>query len=199
MKKLIIAAAIAALCATGAIADGDILSGKAAKKMLFSHRGSDFVIVPQDFMGEADVATLNLMAGMREFKTVLYYGAIAASPKRGLAHKATVASSNHHSVEAAGKAAINECNGLRGGGAKCVVVAHILPKKYSTQPQPLHLSASATAAFKKTYLRGGGPKAMAISPDMGSYAVSKGEGAQDAALAACSADGAKGCRIVFQD
>lgn len=197
MRKLIIASAIAALCATSAIADGDILSGKAAKKMLFSHRGSDFVIVPQDFMGESDMATLKLMAGMREFKTVLYYGAIAASPKRGLAHKATVASSNHHSVEAADNAAINECNGLRGGGAKCVVVAHILPKKYTTQP--LHLSASATAAFKKTYLRGGGPKALAISPDMGSYAVSKGEGAGTAALAACSADGAKGCRIVVQD
>lgn len=197
MKQLFIAAAVASLCATSAFGEGEVLSGKAAKKMLFSHRGSDFVIVPQDFMGEADLATLNLMAGMQEFKTVLYYGAIAASPKHGLAHKATHASSNHHAVDAAERAAIKVCNGLRGGGAKCVVVAHILPRKFSAQP--LHLSASATAAFKKTYMRGGGPKAMAISPGTGSYAVSKGEAAGTAALAACANDGARDCRIVVQD
>lgn len=197
MRKLFTAAVIAAVCATAAFGEDDILSGKAAKKMLFSHRGSEFVIVPQDFIGESDVATLHLMAGMQEFKTVLYYGAIAASPKQGLVHKATGASSNHHSVEAADQAAIMKCNSLRGGGAKCLVVARILPKKYSAQP--LHLSASATAAFKKTYMRGGGQRAMAISPDAGSYAVSKGEAAGEAALAGCAADGAKGCRIVVQD
>ena len=197
MRKLMTVALIAALGATAAFADGDILSGKAAKKMLFSHKGSDFVIVPQDFMADSDVSLLNLMAGMTEFKSVFYYGAIAASPKHGLAHKATVASSNHHSVEAADRAAINQCNSLRGGGAKCVVVAHILPRKFAEHP--FQLSASATAAFKKTYMRGGGAKALAISPSLGSYAVSKGEGAGDKAVAACAADGARDCEVVIQD
>jgi len=197
MRKLITTAVVLAMAATGAFGAAEVLDGKAAKKMLFSIKGSDFVVVPQDFMGDSDVALLNMMAGMKEFKSVLYYGAIAASPKNGLAHKATVATSNHHTIEAADKAALEECNSLRGGGAKCVVVAHILPKKYAEQP--LTLSASATASFKKTYLRGAGPKALAISPSQGSYAVSKGADAIETALSVCSGDGAKDCRIVVQD
>lgn len=197
MRKLFATVAVLAISATAVFAEAEVLGGKAAKKMLFSFKGSEFVVVPQDFMGDTDVALLNAMAGMKEFKSVLYYGAIAASPKNGLAHKATVAVSNHHTVEAADKAAIEECNGLRGGGAKCVIVAHILPKKYAEQP--LTLSASATAAFKKTYLRGAGSKALAISPSQGSYAVSKGADAIETALSVCAGDGAKDCRIVVQD
>lgn len=197
MRKLWVTVAVMAMSVTTAIGQADVLDGKAAKKMLFSHKGSEFVILPQDFMADSDVAMLNIMADMKEFKSVLYYGAIAASPKDGLAHKATVATSNYHTADAAERAALKECNGLRSGGVKCVVVAHILPKKFTEQP--FQLSASATAAFKKTYMRGGGPKAFAISPSVGSYAVSKGDGAADAAIAACSADGAKDCRVVVQD
>lgn len=176
-----------------------VLNGKAAKKMMFSHKGSDFAVLRQDFMSDTDVKVLNLMAGMDQFKAVLYYGAIAASPSDGVTHKATVAASNHHSAAAAAAAAIAECNGLRGAGAgpKCVVVAQILPKKYN-EPA-FSLSASATVTLKKTYLRGGGPKAMAISPSVGSYGVAKGEGAVDAALATCAAEGAVDCLIVVQD
>ncbi len=197
MKVVLQAAAVMAVSVTAALAAGDVLDGKSAKKMLFSHKGSEFVIQSQDFMTDADQTTLNAMAGMKEFKSVFYYGAIAAAPKHGLAHKATVATSNHHSIEAAEQAALAECNGLRGGGAKCLVVAQILPKKFSLQS--FHLSASATAAFKKTYLRGKGPKALAISPRQGSFAVSKGDTAATTALEACAADGAKDCQIVIQD
>ncbi|KPU84199.1 hypothetical protein JI58_05415 [Marinosulfonomonas sp. PRT-SC04] len=183
--------------ANAGFAQSDVLDGKAAKKMLFSHRGSDFVIRPQDFMGDADVSLLNLMANMKEFKSVLYYGAIAASPKDGLTHKATIATSNHHTPEAANRAALKECNSMRKAAVRCVVVAQILPKKYSEGA--FSLSASATAAFKKTYLRGKGLKALAISPTLGSYGVFKGEDAATAALAACSADGATDCVVVVQD
>ena len=197
MKKLFIAAAMISISVTGAMAQGAVLDGKAAKKMIFSHRGTEFIVVPQGFMTETDVATLNLMAGMPEFKSVLYYGAIAAAPEHGLTHKATVASANHHTTEAAAAAALKECNGLRGGGPKCVVVAHITPKKYVARA--LQLSTSATVAFRKTYLRGGGAKALAISPSTGGYAVAKGDGAAGAALAACNKDGAMDCLIVVQD
>jgi len=148
-------------------------------------------------MSEVDVATLNFMANDEAFKAVLYYGAIAASPEHGLTYKATAASANHHTTEAAAAAALKECNGLRGGGPKCVVVAHITPKKYVERA--LQLSTSATVAFKKTYLRGGGSKALAISPSTGGYGVAKGDGAAVAALAACANDGAPDCRIVVQD
>jgi hypothetical protein len=197
VRNLLLAAALMAISVTGVMAEGEVLDGKAAKKMLFSHKGSVFVVVPQSFMSEADVATLNLMAGMPEFKSVLYYGAIAASPKHGLAHKATVATANHHTTDAASAAALAECNGLRGGGPKCVVVAHITPKKYVEQT--FQLSTSATVALRKTYLRGGGPKAFAISPSTGGYATAKGDGAADAALAACNKDGASDCKVVVQD
>lgn len=197
MGKIFTAAAIIALGVTGAIGGDAVLSGKQAKKMLFSPKGAEFIITPQDFMSKADIATLNLMAKMREFSAVLYYGAIAASPKHGLAHKATAATANHHTIKAAAAAAIKECNALRGGGPKCVVVAHITPKKYVERA--LGLSTSATVAFRKTYLRGGDAKAMAISPGTGGYAVAKGDDAVGAALAACNKGGVSDCRIVIQD
>jgi len=200
MRKLIAAAAIVALGVTQAMA-GAPVSGKEAKRMLFSPKGGEFTVVPQGFMTDVDVATLNLMADMPEFKAVLYYGAVAASPKQGLAHKATVASANHHSIAAAEAQAVKECNALRGGGPKCVVVARVTPRKYAEQP--LQLSASATTAFKRTYLKGRGAKAMAISPATGEYVTAKGDGSAEAAIAACnkaaSEKGATDCIVVIQD
>lgn len=201
MVRLFIAATIIALGVTQAVAGEASFTGKEAKRMLFSPKRTEFTVVPQDFMTDTDVATLNLMADMTEFKAVLYYGAIAASPKQGLAHKATVASANHHSTAAAEAQAINECNAMRGGGPKCVVVARITPRKFTEQS--LQLSASATTALKRTYLKGRGEKAMAISPATGEYAIAKGTGAAQSALAACNkAAGDKGtsdCYIAVQD
>ncbi len=201
MVKVLTAAAIIALGVTQALAGEAPFTGKEAKRMLFSPKATEFVVVPQDFMTEVDIKTLKLMADMPEFKAVLYYGAIAASPKRGLANKATVAMANHHSVKAAEAQAIKECNALRGGGPKCLMVAYIVPRKFSEQP--LQLSASATTAFRKTYLKGRGSKAMAISPTTGDYAIAKGDGAADAALAACNKSaaekGATDCKVVIQD
>lgn len=201
MRNVFKAAAIVALVATTAVGQTAPLTGKTAKKILFSPRGTEFTIVQQDFMTQADVDTLNLMSGMKEFKSVFYYGAIAASPSDGLANKTTVATADHHSIEAAGNAAMAECNNLRSGGAKCVVVAHIAPKKYV--PRELQLSASASAAFKKIYLKGRGAKAMATSPSTGVFAISKGDGAAEAAMATCAAKaaekGGSDCQIVIQD
>ncbi|WP_457645772.1 5-aminolevulic acid synthase [Profundibacter sp.] len=201
MVRIITAAAIIAMGVTQALAGEAPFTGKEAKRMLFSPKKSEFVIVPQDFMSAVDVKTLELMADMPEFKAVLYYGAVAASPKQGLAHKATVATANHHSIKAAEAAAIKECNALRGGGPKCLMVAYVVPRKFSEQP--LQLSASATTAFKRTYLKGSGAKAMAVSPATGDYAIAKGEGAAETALATCnkavSEKGATDCRVVIQD
>ncbi|WP_428539374.1 5-aminolevulic acid synthase [Profundibacter sp.] len=186
---------------TQAMAGEAPFTGKEAKRMLFSPKKTEFVVVPQDFMTDVDVKTLELMADMPEFKAVLYYGAVAASPKQGLAHKSISAVANHHSIKAAEAAAIKECNALRGGGPKCLMVAYVVPRKFSEQP--LQLSASATTAFRKTYLKGRGAKAMAISPTTGDYAIAKGDGAAEAAVAACnkaaSEKGATDCRVVIQD
>ncbi len=201
MVRALTAAAIIAAGVTQALAGESPFTGKEAKRMLFSPKGGEFIVVQQDFMTDIDVKTLELMADMPEFKAVLYYGAVAASPKQGLAHKATVATANHHSIKAAEAAAIKECNALRGGGPKCLMVAYVVPRKFSEQP--LQLSASATTAFKRTYLKGRGAKAMAVSAATGDYAIAKGEGAAETALAACnkaaSEKGATDCRVVIQD
>jgi hypothetical protein len=201
MVRVFTAAAIIALGVTQALAGEAPFTGKEAKRMLFSPKKAEFIVVPQDFMRDFDVKTLELMADMPEFKAVLYYGAVAASPKQGLAHKSISASTNLHSIAAAEKQALARCNKLRGGGPRCVVVAQVRPGNYTEQP--LHLSVSATTAFKRTYLKGRGPKAMAVSQTTDEYAIAKGEGAAEAALAACNkAAGEKGatdCRVVIQD
>lgn len=196
MRLFLTTAAVILLGATAGFT-ADVLDGKAAKKMLFSPSGSEFVIQTQDFMVEADVAMLNAMSGMDAFKSVLYYGAVAVSPDDGIVHKATVATADYHSLGAAQNAAISECNGLREGAAVCVVAAHITPKKYAERN--LQLSATATVAFKKTYLRGKGPKAFAISPSQGRFGISKTDDAAEAAIAICATDGAKDCLVVIQD
>ncbi len=205
MVRIITAAAMIAMGVTQALAGEAPFTGKEAKRMLFSPKRTEFVVVPQDFMTDVEFAILDSLWNdptlNMEIKAILYYGAIAASPKQGLAHKATVAVANHHSIKDAEAAAIKECNALRGDGPKCLMVAYVVPRKYSEQP--LQLSASATTAFKRTYLKGRGPKAMAISPATGEYAIAKGEGAAEAALAACnkavSEKGATDCKVVIQD
>lgn len=199
MKKLLLLTAAVILLASQAI--GAPLNGKTAKKMLFSPKGSEFRIVAQDTMGKTDLATLKALLGMKEIKAILYYGAIAMSPKQGLAHESTAASANHHSLAAASAQALKQCNILRGGGPKCVVVVNIIPKKYVERP--LTLSVSATTAFRRTYLKGRGGKAMAISPATGEYAVAKGSGAAKIALKVCAkaarAKYANDCQIVIED
>jgi len=199
MKNLLSIATFVVLFATQAVAAP--VNGKTAKKLLFSPKGSVFSVVSQNSMSKADLATLDVMAGMKEFKAILYYGAIAMAPKHGLAHKATIAAANHHSLAAAGAQALKECNALRSKGPDCIVVAYITPRKYVERP--LTMSASATTAFRRTYRKGRGAKAMAISPATGEYAIAKGAGSAGIALEACAkAAGEKGasdCQIVIQD
>lgn len=197
MRPILTTASAILLGLSSALAAADLWDGKSAKKMLFSPKGSEFVILSQDFMGEADTAMLQAMAGMDAFKAVLYYGAVAVSPADGIVHKATVATADYHSLGSAQLAAIAECNGLRSGAQDCVVVAHITPKKYAERD--FQLSATATAAFLKTYMRGRGPKAFAISPTQGSFGASKDQNAAKAAIISCAADGAQDCLTVVQD
>lgn len=201
MKNIYCSLLILALSATQGWAETVVLDGKTAKKMLFSPKRTEFVVVEQKFMTEADISRLNLLSKLEQFRSVYYYGAIAVSPKHGLAHKATVATSDYHSPEAAGIAALKECNSLRGGGPKCVVVAQIVPKKYVKHA--LQLSATATAAFRKIYTRAKGPKTYAISPTSGHFSVAKGNGSDAVALANCNKAAAKkgreDCKIVVKD
>jgi len=169
------------------------VDGKTAKSALFKPKGASVELMPLDFLNEQDKSILSQVALQQS-----YYGAIAVSPDDGVISNATVAAANYHAIQPAEAAALNACNDAKTGAAACVVVAHIRPKGWS--PQDLQLSVDGTVAYRKEYRRGKGPKAFAISPSTGKFAIAKGNGAGEAAVEACNerAD-ATDCQIAIAD
>ena len=82
-----------------------------------------------------------------------------------------------------------------------MVAARTLPADYSAQP--LQLSVDATRAFRDDYRPARAPKAMAISPDTGKWAIARGDGAGNAAVSQCNAQaatlGAQDCYVAIAD
>lgn len=196
MRWILIAAA---MLAGPAVAEP--VDGKAAAKMLFSPKGFEIVVRKDSGLSEADLKTVAVLVTMDAFTaTAAYYGAIAFAPGDGLASEATIMSSKLHTPEAAAAAALKACNAKKKSAAGCAIIADVLPKKWS--PQPLMLNSDATEGLK-TYRKGRGPKAMAISPATGVWSIAKGPGADRAALNDCLAKvqptGATDCTVVIAD
>ncbi len=167
----------------------DVPDRDTARDLLFGTRNADIAIIRQDFLSEADLATLQQMPQVAQLN---YYGAMAAAPADGLQAEATQGAFNFHSLEAARAAAIAACNGARTGGPACVVVAEIRPRDFEPG-RSLTLSQDASRAVTGRDLRRAGPDGrLAISASTGFWAVGDDE---DAALAACSAQGASDCEI----
>lgn len=178
-------------------APAEVPDTKAAKKSLFSLRG--YQVQVSENLSDGDAATVKAIVSLMAQQLrqpVRYYAAIAWSPDDGLVHDSIQAAMNYHSVDAAGKAAVDACMPLRSkGAAKCEVAAVIVPKRYKARD--LSLSLDATAAFDKTYRKAKSPKAFAASRSGGGW----GMGASDAAaVSACEASsGAKDCVVVIRD
>ncbi|WP_414898260.1 5-aminolevulic acid synthase [Rhodovulum sp. YEN HP10] len=170
------------------------VDGKGARKLLFKPEGAEVVVVDLPFLSENDRKTLAVVGAQQP-----YYGAIAVAPTEGLRSKATLAAANYHDVDAARVAALRGCDAARQPrGEPCVIAAEIRPKGW--EPRGLQLSADATEGLGREYGRRGGPRAMAISPSTGRWAVSKGQGAASDALSACAEQsGATDCRIAVED
>jgi hypothetical protein len=183
-----------AIMALAGQAGAQAVDGATARKMVFKPKGVQVTIVAHDFLSEDDRKALAYAAEQQP-----YYGAIAMSPSEGLISEATLAAANFHDVDSARAKALESCNAARKKGTRpCVIAAEIRPSGW--EARPLSLSASATEALRKEYGRGRGEKALAISPSTGKYAVSKGAGAADTALASCAATaGAGDCRIAVAD
>ncbi|KIT14706.1 hypothetical protein [Jannaschia aquimarina] len=160
----------------------------AAKRQLFDARGSVVRVGDQTFLTDADRATL---AKLPEVAQLQYYGAMAASPVHGLQHASTTGAFNYHSLEAARAAARRGCDGKRGGGARCVVVADVVPRRFR-EGRGLSLSQTATGIVRgRDYARQG--SRIAISPSTGAW----GTGTSDAAaLQSC---GQRDCQIAVRD
>jgi hypothetical protein len=189
-KNLILLAVLAFGAAQGASAE--VLDGKAAKKALFPATGASVQVMKQAFLADGQAEILGSVAAEQP-----YYGAIAVSPDEGLMSEATIAAANYHSVEAASAAAAAGCDAARKGAAACVIVALVRPKGW--EAWPLQLSADATAAFRKDY--GGKGSALAVSAGTGAWGMAKGNGAAEAAVAACAKKltGPNDCAVVVAD
>lgn len=183
--KTALAVILATLFATPALAEP--VTGKAARKALFSLKGASVQMRADSGLSEQDQTVLAGVGAQQP-----YYGAIAISPDEGLLSEATVAAANYHDTAAAEAAALADCNAKKTGSAPCVIAALILPESH--EPRPLQLSVDATAALRKDYPAKNG--ALAISAQTGAWGIGVGT---EAALAACSGKGATDCAVVVQD
>ena len=188
--RLILAASLVIGLASGASAE--VLTGKAAKKALFSGADVAVQVMKQAFLVDNQAEVLGTVAAQQP-----YYGAIAVSPDEGLMSEATIAAANYHSVEAASVAALAGCDGARKGEKACVIVALVRPKGWEVRA--LQMSVDATAAFRKDY--GGKGAALAVSAATGAWGMAKGENASEAAIAACAAKipDAQDCSVIIVD
>lgn len=186
--RVLISAISLALALSGQL-HAEAMTGKAAGKLVFS----------------ADKAEVKLMAGVdlpkeqvNAVKSVLsaqpYYGAMAMSPDEGLLSESTVATANFHSVEAAGAAAVAQCNAKKTGATPCIVVAVVQPKGF--RARALQLSSEASAGFKAGYPAVGG--AVAISTATGVWGMGQ---TAAAAMGACAETAAKpkDCAVVVEN
>lgn len=162
------------------------VTAKAAKKALFAPVKAEVVVLSEANLPADMVKTLEIgLAGQA------YYGAMAMSPEDGLLTDTTVIATNYHNTQAAGVAALADCNARKKGKAPCIVAALIQPKGW--KDRGFQLSSDATAAVKTELKKG---MMMAVSQSTGAWAV----GADDpAAVAACAAknDKAKDCAVAI--
>jgi len=190
----------------------DPVNSKAAKKMLFSPRGQEVVLTADPALSETEQAYVKALAETSEFASSIgYYGAMAISPSffKRLAADGNAAgfsglfqiTAKYHSPGAAANAALAACNKARKSrDATCVIALRVLPKRWKARP--LSLSVDATLAFR-AYRKGKGARALAMSAATEAYAIAKGEGAGEAALAACNAaavkSGSPDCEVMVAD
>ena len=197
MKHLIAAAALAA-----APAAAEPVTGSVAGDLLFGLRGQ--AVAMSSGLSPQDQAILRMVIDLsaeRMRQPLYWYSSIAYAPDAGLTvEPGPVAAANHHGVAAADRAALAACDAARPRGTRpCVIGARVLPRGY--EPRSLELSFGATRAFRDTYRKARGEKAMAISPVTGQFSIATGAGAAEAALAQCNAvsQGASDCVVAIRN
>jgi hypothetical protein len=175
-------------------AAAQVPNGAAVAPLLFPPAGGAVEIRPQPFITQEQESIL-AQVGAAQF----YYGAIAVSPDEGLMVEATVAAANHHTTEAAERAALASCDAKRQGARPCVIVALIRPQGW--EPRAFQLSSGATAAFRDDYEGVRRDKAFAVSPVTGLWGIGKGRDAAAKALADCTGKGSgvTDCTVVLVD
>ncbi|WP_223814280.1 5-aminolevulic acid synthase [Roseicitreum antarcticum] len=155
------------------------LSGAEVEGQLFAPEQAEVVIYDTSVLSAENQAIVTQIAQGQK-----YYAAMALAPDHGLLHQATVLAANYHDVAAARAAALRECDSLRESDTPCLIVLEVRPAGWTARD--LQLNADATAAFTRDYLPARAPKAMALSPATGQWAIGQGAAALDDARAACA-------------
>ena len=152
------------------------------------------VIFPDPSLSDAEVQLLSNAVTQGLLPDMVFYGAIAIAPDRGLADpQTTIAVGNFHDVEAASDAARARCDVARDGeGADCVLVMQVRPAGWAPG-QPLQLSVGAVEALRGEFRSAGRPRVFSISPGTGNFGIGGDEGAANLAC------GAADCRPVVSD
>lgn len=192
MKIVIAAAAFACI---GSLASAQALNEKAARSQVFDHKRTALQINAN--LSAQDQATVKALIPLmaEQFRQPAnYYSAIAFHPTDGLVSESLQAAMNHHSTEAAARAALAACDAATSSAGPCQIAAQIVPRGY--QLRDFTLSQSATEALQGRYRKSGSPKALAVSPTTGVWAIAAGDAA---ALAACRANGAGDCEVRVSD
>lgn len=194
MGRFLSAVVMMSVLATPVVAQP--VDGKTAQRALFSTKGVGIALFNLPQLSEQDRLILTEVARQQK-----YYGAVAISPDEGLMSEATLAAANYHTIAPAEVAAKAACDKARKkGSARCVIAAYILPSKHTQRA--LQLSVDATQGFNDNWA-GPGPKALAISPATGEWAMAKGQGAGDVATSDCNRTaqtrGAQDCVVVIAE
>lgn len=186
--RIFLSAISLALTLTGPL-HAEAVTGKAAGKLIFATDKAEV-----KFLAGIDLPDEQVNAVRSVLAAQPYYGAMAMSPDEGLMSDSTVATANFHSVEAAGAAAVAQCNDKKTGATPCVLVAVVQPKSWKARA--LQLSSEATAGFKTGYPAVGG--ALSISTATGVWGMGQNAGA---ALGACAGTAAKpkDCAVVIEN
>ena len=179
-----------AMLAMAGVAQAAPVTGKDAKALLFSPKGTSVEVIKHSFLTDADLKVIAEVAGQQK-----YYAAIAVSPDEGLLVEATVAGANFHDTDSASAFALAGCEAKRKGETPCVIVAVVRPKGW--EARALQLSVEATEIARKEYLSTPDPKAMATSAGTGQWAI--GAGAEAAVAACATKSGAPDCATVLLD
>lgn len=161
------------------------VSGDAARAQLFNTRGIQLAVSRSLSEQERAIMSEMVKEADRTGQPFRYYGSIAYSPSEGLTSESLRGAFNFHSTDAADQAAVSACNAVRpSGSSACQVAAHILPRGY--QPGRVQLSYDATNAFRSTYRRVRGEKAMAVSDRTGAWQMAEGSDAAATAVQLCN-------------
>lgn len=193
MKDRLLVALAVTFVATALPALADPISGAQAREQLFHPERVEVLRHDAQGLSEQEVQILASIAQGQK-----YYAAVAFAPADGLMSEATVMAANHHTFEAARRAALAECEQRRSTDGACVIVMEVRPAGW--QARDLQLSADATAAFGADYTARRAPAAFAISAATGLWGLGDGAGAAEQAIAACTGDAAADdCAVVIAD